>query len=142
MIHFLGVQLLRCPNGELERSVYRKPIWTDQYTNFHSFVPLRQKCILVECLFDRANKIYFPSTLEAEQKFLKIVLRQNGYPDPFIERNMWGKEPTTMIYTAERKPNHICLPFKVEVAEQHKSQFNNKVVPSNNWPIKYGQFIS
>ena len=30
MIHFLDVQLLRGPNGELERSVYRKPTWTDE----------------------------------------------------------------------------------------------------------------
>ena len=118
MIHFLDVPLLRCPNGELERSVYRKPTWTDQYTNFHSFVPLRQKHNLVRCLSNRANKICSPSTFEAEQKFLKNVLRQNGYPDPFIERNMGGKEPPTMMYTAERKPIYICLPFKGEVASE------------------------
>ena len=74
--------------------------------------------ILVRCLFDRANKICSPSTLEAEQKFFKNVLQQNGYPDPFIERNMGGKEPTTMMYTAERKPIYICSPFKSEVASE------------------------
>ena len=75
MIHFLDVQLLRCPNGELERSVHRKPTWTDQYTHFHSFVPLIQRRNLVRCLFNRANKICSSSTLEAERKFLKTQTR-------------------------------------------------------------------
>ena len=117
IIHFLDVRLLRCPNGELERSIYRKPTWTDQYTDFYSFVPLRQKRNLVRC-FDGANKICSPSLLEAEQKFLKHVLRQNGYTDPLIERNMRGKERTTMVYTVKHKPIYICLPFEGEAASE------------------------
>ena len=85
---------------------------------------------LVRCLFDLANKICSPSTLEAEQKFLKNVLRQNGYPDPFIERNMGEKETPTMMYTDERKPIYICLPFKGEVASERVNRRLSRAIRS------------
>ncbi|CAH8573525.1 unnamed protein product [Heterobilharzia americana] len=38
--HFLGVMLKRSDDGSIQRSVYRKPTWTGQFTNFNSWVPL------------------------------------------------------------------------------------------------------
>ena len=74
----------------------------------------------------RTKRLLLPQlcSIEPKKSALRACLRQKKFPknvllqNLFIERNMGGKEPPTMIYTAERKPIYICLPFKGEVASE------------------------
>ena len=112
-IPFLDVLLTRKCDGFIERCVYRKKTWTGQYTNFHSFVPLRQKRNLVKCLVWRANNICSSETLHDELRLITDVLRSNGYPDKFIQKNMTNhRPPKAEIITAEKKGLFLSLPFK------------------------------
>ncbi|BHF75194.1 hypothetical protein SprV_0501828900 [Sparganum proliferum] len=54
-LSFLDVLLNRRCDGNIRTSVYRKKIWSGQYTNFASFVPLQQQRNLVRCLAQRAG---------------------------------------------------------------------------------------
>ncbi|CAH8564888.1 unnamed protein product [Schistosoma intercalatum] len=51
--HFLDVRLKRMPDGFLKRSIYRKPNWNGQYTNFHGWVALSRKRKLIHSLSSR-----------------------------------------------------------------------------------------
>ena len=104
--------LARSPGGNFTRSVYRKPTWTGQYTHFRSFVPLRQKRNLIRTLTHRAHLICSEDTLEAELLHIADVLKENGYPDRFIKRNMATGRKSDVVQKAERKPIYISLPFK------------------------------
>ena len=104
--------LCRRLDGTLKRAVYRKPTWTGQYTNFRSFVPLRQKRNLIRTLTQRANVICSADTLDAELSHISNVLKENGYPERFISKNMATQPKPDVVQKAERKPIYICLPFK------------------------------
>jgi hypothetical protein len=114
--HFLDIQLTRKTDGCLTRSVYRKSTWTGQYTNFNSFVPMRQKRTLVHTLSNRARRICSDDTINAELEHIADVLRQNGFPDRFITKNMMPKTGNTQLVTAERKSIFLNLPFKGDLA--------------------------
>ena len=95
--NFLDVLLSIRSDGSLRRSVYRKPTWSGQYTHFHSFVPLRHKRNLVRTLAHRAKRICSPDTLEAELSHIADVLRDNGYPDRFVQCHLiTGHEMNTV----------------------------------------------
>ena len=109
---FLDVLLERDELGTLRRSVYRKSTWVGQYTHFNSFVPLRYKRNLVRCLAFRANKICSSETLEGELRLIRSVLQDNGYPEPFIKKNLTYKEPSPDVITARKKSVFLSVPFK------------------------------
>ena len=112
VLNFLDVLLSKRPDGSLQRSVFRKSTWTGQYTHFLSFVPLRQKRNLVKTLTHRAKRICTPDTIALELKHITEVLRENGYPERFVSRNMNLDRPADPISKAERKPIFLSLPFK------------------------------
>jgi hypothetical protein len=114
--HFLDVQLTRKPDGSLMRSVYRKPTWTGQYTNFNSFVPMKQKRMLVHTLLNRAKRICSEDTINRELEHIANVLRQNGFPDRFISRNMTPRTGHPQVLTVDRKRIFLNLPFKGDIA--------------------------
>ncbi|CAH8627432.1 unnamed protein product, partial [Dicrocoelium dendriticum] len=90
-LSFLDVHLSRRTDGSILRKTNRKKTWTGQYTNFSSFVPLKYKRNLVHCLTSRARKICSEDALEDEMKSIQNTLRENGYPERFIQRNMQPK---------------------------------------------------
>ena len=110
---FLDVQIWKRPDGSVRRSVYRKPTWSGQYTHFNSFVPLRQKRNLVKTLTHRARQICSTDMLDAELNHIVDVLKENGYPDRFVRRNMIIQREIKPTQTAERKPIYLSLPFRV-----------------------------
>ena len=115
---FLDVLLHRLEDGSIQRSVYRKKTWTSQYTHFHSFVPIKQKRNLIRCLTDRARKICSLDTLEAELGKIADILRTNGYPEKFINRNMSLGNLDVPVQKANKKPIYITLPYKGESATE------------------------
>nr|CAH8860241.1 unnamed protein product [Trichobilharzia regenti] len=109
--HFLDVKLDRRENGTLLRSIYRKPTFTGQYTNFNSWVPLGRKRNLIHSLCSRIRKICSPETIDRELDNLRSNLLNNGYPKRFIERNI-KKESTPRQVTVPKKKLFISLAFK------------------------------
>ena len=115
---FLDVRLTRRIDGSLQRDVYRRKTWNGQYTNFKSFVPIRQKQNLVRCITFRARNICSDDTLEQELAFIKNIFRENGYPDRFIEKNMRPVSTEAPVTTVARKKLFICLPFNGDPAAE------------------------
>ena len=108
---FLDVGLHKMVDGRLQRTVFRKSTWSGQYTHFQSFVPMQQKRNLVKCLAYRARRICSPETLEEELKFVSSVLRQNGYPDRFIDKYLNEGERKEQVPVASKKLLFMRLPF-------------------------------
>ncbi|BHF82949.1 hypothetical protein SprV_0802608900 [Sparganum proliferum] len=108
---FLDVLLNRRSDGSIRRSVYRKKTWSGQYTNFASFVPLQQKRNLVRCLAQRARKICSTDSIEEELRKIQDLLRENGYPDRFIAKNLAERPAKPATLTAEKKTLFLKVPF-------------------------------
>nr|VZI10121.1 unnamed protein product [Spirometra erinaceieuropaei] len=100
---FLDVLLHRQEDGSIQRRVFRKKTWTGQYVNFHSFVPLNIKRNLVRGLATRVRRICSPEAIEEELQQLRNTLRENGYPDRFILRNIGERVEKPTVETAEKK---------------------------------------
>nr|VZI08282.1 unnamed protein product [Spirometra erinaceieuropaei] len=101
-IAFLDVLLHRQEDGSIQRKIFRKKTWTGQYINFHSFVPLNLKRNLVQGLAARVRRICSPDTVEEELQQLQNTLRENGYPERFILRNIRGRATKPAVATAEK----------------------------------------
>ncbi|CAI2738933.1 unnamed protein product [Dicrocoelium dendriticum] len=127
---FLDVLLTRRADGSIQRQVYRKKTWSGQYTNFHSFVPLRYKRNLIRCLTTRAHRICSEDKLDNELTLIQNLLRENGYPDRFILRNMQSKPDQLQVQTAEKKELFIRLPFKGDAAAERVTRSLSTAVKS------------
>jgi hypothetical protein len=125
--HFLDVGLSRRIDGTVQRSVYRKSTWTGQYINFNSFVPCKQKRNLVRCLYNRATRICSDDSIGDEISTLKTVLKENGFPDRFINKNMKSRE-TLKFSTVEQKSIFISLPFRGDLASQQLTNRLNRTL--------------
>ena len=78
--------LVQRQNGDLVRSVFRKPTFTGLYTRWDSFSPTHQKIALIRSLVSRARKICSDSMLQDELDTLRGLFIENGYPVDVIER--------------------------------------------------------
>ena len=117
-IHFLDILLSRRPDGTIQRRQYRKPTWVGQYTHFDSFVPIKYKRNLVRCLTTRAKRICTEDTLSQELENIKNTLRQNGYPESFLRKQMNKEFVREVTTTAEKKPLYLRLRFKGDVSSE------------------------
>ncbi|CAI2736547.1 unnamed protein product [Schistosoma spindalis] len=111
---FLDILLSRREDGTIRRSVYRKPTWTGQYLNFHSFCPLQYKRGLVKCLFKRTQRICTSDTVEKDEKLLTDTLIANGYPLNFINRCKSQLIPRPLVYSVPKKKVYINLSYRGE----------------------------
>ncbi|CAH8556102.1 unnamed protein product [Schistosoma curassoni] len=100
---FLDILLSRRDDDNIRRSVYRKPTWTGQYLNFHSFCPLQYKRGLVKCLFKRTQIICTFDTLEKDEKILTDTLIANGYPIKSINRCKSQLMLRPLVYLVPKK---------------------------------------
>nr|VZI16888.1 unnamed protein product [Spirometra erinaceieuropaei] len=102
-IAFLDVLLRRQEDGSIQRRVFRKKTWTGHYVNFHNFVPLNIKWNLVQGLAAKVRRICSPEAIEEELQQLRNTLRENGYPNRFILRNIGERAAKPTAATAEKK---------------------------------------
>ena len=109
---FLDIMLHRRPDGTLQRSVCRRPTWTEQHLRFDSFVPISYKRGLVRTLYDRARRICSHETLQDECDRLAAVFKANGYPDSFVRRNSQPRTPSDPNQLTESQAVYIRLPFR------------------------------
>ena len=117
-IPFLDVSLRRQNDGKLSRSVYRKASWTGQYVNFSSFVPMVQKRNLVKNLVFRAKNICTEDTLKDELQNIRNILRDNGFPDKFIEKHMVAQPRKPKTSGVPKKTLFLNLAFKGDLASE------------------------
>ena len=92
ILSFLDVQVTRCQSSKTFLiNVYRKPTFSDVYTNFTSHIPLSYKTGLLWTILDRCFNICSSYLLFYEEvdKLRKIFLR-NQYPLSFIENCING----------------------------------------------------
>ncbi|BHF71206.1 hypothetical protein SprV_0401426100 [Sparganum proliferum] len=102
-IAFLDVLLHRQDDRSMQRRVFRKKTWTGHYVNFHSFVPINIKRNLVQGLAAKVRRICSPEAIEEELQHLRNTLRESGYPDRFIIRNIGKRAAKPTAATAEKK---------------------------------------
>ncbi|CAH8470476.1 unnamed protein product [Schistosoma mattheei] len=111
-IAFIDVLLTRKKDGSLERNINREITWTGKYTNFLSFVPLQQKRNLIKTLHHRIKTICTVDAIEDETKALFKTLKENGYPEKFINKNIANKRQRRECLTVNKKPLYIRLQFR------------------------------
>ena len=85
-LSFLDVEVIR-EQGKFTTTVYRKPTFSDVYSNFESFLPSVYKFGMVYTLVYRCFRISSNWTqFHTELTFLKGIFRKNGYPENFIDK--------------------------------------------------------
>ena len=113
---FLDVLVSKRSDGTLQRTVYRKPTWNGQLTNFHSWCPLKYKRNLIRTLCSRARRICTPDTFDLEMNKLRSTFEANGYPRKFIEVNMKHQSSRYEEQTVPKKQLYINLDYKCDVS--------------------------
>ncbi|CAH8436738.1 unnamed protein product [Schistosoma rodhaini] len=116
--HFLDVHLKRLPDGYLQRSMYRKPTWNGQYTNFHSWVPLSRKRNLIHSLSSRIKRICSSDTINEELLHLRQTLIKNGYPPRFVDSNLTSRRQQQITLTVQKKTLFMNMEFKGDTAAE------------------------
>ena len=111
LLPFMDVLLERTEHGTVRRSVYHKPTWTGQYLNFFSSVPMQRKRNLVKTLASRVYRISSDECLDNDISKLKDVLRKNGYPDRFIEKNTRPSSQKAPNFNVPKKDVYINVPY-------------------------------
>ncbi|CAH8682076.1 unnamed protein product [Schistosoma rodhaini] len=130
-LHFLGVRLNRMPDGYLQRSMYRKPTWNGQYTNFHSWDPLSRKKNLIHSLSSRIKRICSNDTINEELFNLQQTLIKNGYPPRFVDSNLTPGLHQEKASTVQKKTLFMNMEFKgfiaAEILNKRISKSLNKI---------------
>ena len=84
---FLDINVYR-GNNKFETSVHRKLTFSGVYTNYKSFIATEYKSSLIATLLYRSFTIVSDyHKLHEEIVKLTSVLRQNGYPTRFLDKN-------------------------------------------------------
>ncbi|CAH8606789.1 unnamed protein product [Schistosoma guineensis] len=116
--HFLDVRLKRMPNGFLQISIYRKPNWNGQYTNFHSRVPLSRKRNLIHSLSSTIKRVCSTDTIDGELSHLRQTLIRNGYPPRFVYSNLIPRLHHEKPSTLQKKTLFMNMEFKGDTAAE------------------------
>ena len=86
-LSFLDVEIIR-EQGRYTITIYRKPTFSDVYSNFECFLPSVYKFGMVYTLVYRCFCICSNWTqYHTELTFLKGVFQRNGYPENFIDKS-------------------------------------------------------
>ena len=138
---FLDTNTVKCEEGSLKVTIYRKPTHTDQYLSFESNHPLDHKLSVVRTLMHRAHTVI---TEEQDRKqevdHVTKALKNCGYPDWAIRRatapTPEQREPTPTKTRPERKSAPVALPYTKGLSEELRRLFrsygcNTYVKPAN-----------
>ena len=134
-ISFLDCQLQRTNSNALSVSVHRKATHTDKYLNLGSHHPVHVKQGVVKSLFDRAWRVVKrESDLREEEKHLKQVLVNNGYPQPFIDEN--SRVRSVRPSNEETSTPLVVIPYVSGLSEDIRRicrRFGVRVVFKSAW---------
>jgi hypothetical protein len=128
-INFLDV----CVHKEQQfvTSVHRKNTFTGQYMNWHSFCPRRRKIRLIATLVHRAIRICSPSKLKNELNNIRLLMRENAYPEKIVEHNiniaLKSDLNRTCASVAETPVVVLRLPYIGNVSTRFEKQISSSV---------------
>ena len=108
----------KCDNT-FDVSVYRKPTHSDRYLNFYSAHPVHMKKAIIKSLVFRAERLCSEdSTKTSEINHLRCVLKQNSYPQKFIDASINSERPSRNT-TEEKKTSvaTILIPYRQRTSE-------------------------
>ena len=113
---FLDVKVFRDAD-RFTTSIHRKDTFSGVFTNYTAFIPVEYKRGLVATLLHRAYVVNSSLLgLHEEITRLKEILKNNGYPETFVDRcifRFFNKmyQPKPSIPTVPKKEVRIILPF-------------------------------
>ena len=110
---FLDVKIQKSGN-KFRTSVYRKPSFTGQYIRWDSFGPSKRKKNLISTLVHRALRICSKSMLQQELENIRVILRDNGYPESIIDRgisNKLARFQSLPKFGPTKRPVYLKLPW-------------------------------
>ena len=85
-LSLLDVEIIR-EQGRYTTTIYRKPTFSDVYSNFECFLPSVYKFGMVYTLDYRCFCICSNLTqFHTESIFLNVIFQENGYPENFINK--------------------------------------------------------
>ena len=125
---FLDVKIQKSDNKFIT-SVYRKPSFTGQYIRWDSFGPSKRKKNLISTLVHRALRICSKSMLQQELENIRVILRDNGYPESIIDRgisNKLARFQSLPKFGPNKCPVHLKLPWMGNIS----LKFENKIKSS------------
>ena len=79
------------------------------YNNFQSFSPKTYKINLVKTLFSRARQLCSPEHLQQEVTSLRQILKNNGYPDWFVDK--YSTPPSQRPFSVPKKPFYFEIQY-------------------------------
>ena len=100
-------------------SVYRKPTFSEVYTNFYSFIPSEYKSGLVYTLLYGSYQICTNwHQIHAEFDKICLFMQKNGYPSALIDRTvsyflnkLYANRPSQRAHNDNVKTHQILLPY-------------------------------
>jgi hypothetical protein len=127
---FLDIMIQKS-SCRLETSVHRKKTHTNRYLHYNSNHHASVKKGIVKCLYNRAKTVCNSNqNLEEEVNLIKSVLRENAYPDQFVEKtidNIKNNNPpnnhSTQPTGALTSPTHFTtniIPYVPGLSEKIK----------------------
>ena len=131
MLDFLDISLTRC-NDKFVTSIYKKPMASEIYSHFESFIHHKMKYSLVWTMLFRvfsicSNWTVFHKNLDS----LKTMFIKNGYPLTFIDSvirrfllSKYNTGPKIEIPTVPKKDIFIVLPYVGKISLQVRSKLN------------------
>lgn len=127
---FLDI-LITKDSQHFETKIYRKPTHTNRYLNFNSNHPLMIKKGVVKSLYDRAKTICSNQHLNQEKQFIKTALKQNDYPETFLDKCFTDFEQPTTTRNQEQPSTNLFLPYIPGISDQLKrlsKKFNIRTI--------------
>ena len=100
---FLDVEISVTTPDRFTTRVYRKPTNTDVVLNYHAMAPNKWKTSLLKFFLSRAQKLSSSKELfDKEVNNIKRIFKLNGYPDDFIDKNIYN-----FLNSSTRSDNEI-----------------------------------
>ena len=108
---FLDVNIIR-EKDKFTTSVYRKPTFSGIYNHFDSLLPSSNKIGLLNILLYRCFRIFSDQTkFHLELVKLKDVLKNNGYPENFINTCFKVFLHKKTLITVPKKTLFLVVPY-------------------------------
>ena len=110
-------------------SVYRKPTFRGQYTQWDSYSSTRNKIALINIKVNRAQRICSPCNLPAKIDKIMNILGENGYPEHIVKRYMHKYLNTTNDWKIgpAKCPVYIRMPWKGQSSRRFEVQIKHIV---------------
>ena len=127
---FLDVKIQKS-DSKFITSVYRKPTFTGQYIRWDSFGPSKRKKNLISPLAHRALRICSKNLLQQELENIRVILRDNDYPESIIDRgisNKLARFQSLLKFGPNKCPVYLKLPWigNISLKFENKIKFFDK----------------